>query len=67
LATYIFRLLDIKSRIENTDTKSNYRNMKTVYRREEIDISFDGELNPVLTECVQGFRRTVLRLLGVAA
>ena len=41
--------------------------MKTVYRREEIDISFDGELNPVLTECVQGFRRTVLRLLGVAA
>lgn len=67
LATYIFRPLDIATRIKNTDCASSYRNMKTVYRREEIDLSFDGELNPVITECIQGFRRTIARLQGITA
>ena len=67
LATYIFRLLDIKERILNTDYRSDYRNMKTVYKREELDLSFEGELYPVLTECVQGLRRTVNLVQGITS
>ncbi len=67
LATYLFRLLGIKERILNTDYKSDYRNMKTVYKREELDLSFEGELYPVLTECVQGLRRTVNLMQGITS
>ena len=67
LATYIARLFDIKERILNTDCTTSHRNMKTVYKREELDISFEGELYPVLTECVQGLRRTVNLVQGIVS
>ncbi len=67
LATYFFRLFDIKERILKTDCSSSHRNMKIVYKREELDISFEGELYPVLTECVQGLRRTVNLVQGITS
>ena len=66
LATYIFRLFNIRDRILNTDCGSDYRNMKTVYKREELDYSFEIEILPVLTECIQGLRRMVNLLFGIA-
>lgn len=67
LATYVFKLLDLRTRFQKIDYRSDHHNMTTAYDNDEIRISFEYELLPVLCKCVQGLRNTVDRAFGMAA
>ncbi len=64
LATYVFKLFDLRKRIDAIDYRSSHHNMTTAYDNDEIGISFEYELLPVVGECIQGLRHTVNRING---
>ena len=67
LAKYVFKLLDLETRIKKIDYKSSHHNMTTAYDNDEIGISFDYELLPVVARCTKGLGSTINRLFGIAA
>ena len=66
LATNVFKLFDLRKRIDAIDYRSSHHNMTTAYDNDEIRISFEYELLPVVGKCIQGLRHTVNRAQGVS-
>lgn len=67
LATWVFKLFDFRSRLESIDYRSSHHNMTTAYVNDEVNISFEDELYPVIGECVNGgLRSTVNRFFKIA-
>lgn len=64
LATNIFKLLDLKTRIQKVDYTSSHHNMTTAYDNDEIRISFEYELLPVICKCIHGLRNTTNRIFN---
>ena len=67
LATYIFKLLDLRTRLKAIDYRSSHHNMTTAYENDECRISFEYELLPVVAKCIKGLGNTVNRAYGIAA
>ena len=67
LAKYVFKLFDLETRLKKIDYKSSHHNMTTAYDNDEIGISFDYELLPVVAKCTGGLKNTINRLFGIAA
>ncbi len=67
LATYIFKLFDLKTRLQSIDYRSDHHNMTTAYDNDERRISFEYELLPVVAKCTKGLGNTINRLFGIAA
>ncbi len=67
LATYIFKLFDLKTMFESIDFKSSHHDMTTAYDNLERKISFDEqEGNIVFAKCtVSGLRNTLNRAADV--
>ncbi|MBI3591554.1 MAG: hypothetical protein HY094_09300 [Candidatus Melainabacteria bacterium] len=66
LATYVFKLFDLKTRLQAIDYRSSHHNMTTAYDNDEKRISFEYELLPVIAKCTKGLGNTVNRLFGIA-
>ncbi|MBI2995790.1 MAG: hypothetical protein HYY52_03695 [Candidatus Melainabacteria bacterium] len=66
LATYVLKLFDLRSRFKAIDYRSSHHNMTTAYDNDEIRISFEYELLPVLGKCIYGLKNTVNRLQGIS-
>lgn len=67
LGKYIFKLFDLRTRLQSINYESSHHNMTTAYDNDEYGISFEYELYPVLAKCTHGLRNTVNRLFGVPA
>ena len=64
--TYFFKLFDLRSRLKAIDYRSSHHNMTTAYDNDEIRISFEYELLPVIGKCIYGLNNTVNRFMGVS-
>ena len=67
LATWVFKLFDLRTRLKAIDYRSSHHNMTTAYENDECRISFEYELLPVVSKCTKGLGNTVNRIFGIAA
>ena len=65
LATNVFKLFDLKTRFNSIDYSSEHHNMTTAYENDEVGISFEYELWPLIGKALKGLQNTSNRFSGV--
>lgn len=67
LVRYLLKLGDLKTRINSIDYRSSHHNMTSAYDNDELRISFEGELMPVVAKCTKGLGSMIERVSSLAA